>query len=179
MMMMLGQATMGLDPATVGTIIGGIIAALIGGGLIGKKSGKTEGKAEGRAEAMQIGPQPFMIELKEQFITRREFDQLAGMVAVNNTEIKGLFKETMQAIAAQNTALTKKIENQNARLTQDLKEVSAVDWDGRKAIWEQVNLQREGLAAIKANSNVAGEIGKLAEALNPHIKVQPTHPNKA
>jgi hypothetical protein len=179
MMMMLGQTTMGLDPATVGTIIGGIIAALVGGGIIGKRSGKTEGKAEGKAEALQIGPQPFMIELKEQFITRREFDQLAGMVAVNNTEIKGLFKETMQAIAAQNTALTKKIENQNARLTQDIKEMGTGDYQGRKAIWEQVNHQREDLAAIKATSNVAGEIGKLAEALSPQTKVQPTHPNKS
>ena len=174
MMHYLAQAAIALDPLTVGTIIGGIITALIGGGLIGKKSGKAEGKAE----AMQIGPQPFMVELKEQFITRREFDQLAGMVAVNNTEIKGLFKETMQAIQAQNAALTKKIENQNTRLSQEIKEMGTGDYQGRKAIWEQVNTQREDLSAIKATANVAEQIGKLADAMTNQTKVQPTHPNK-
>jgi hypothetical protein len=41
-----------------------------------------------------------------------------------------------------------------------------------------VNDQREEVAMMKVNSDVAGQIGKLAEAIAPTtIKVQPTHPS--
>jgi uncharacterized protein YoxC len=126
---------------------------------------KFKGKAEGRAEAMLIGPQPFMIELKEQFITRREFDQLASMVALTSSEMKGLFRETMKAVADQNSALDKKITNQNERLTRKIEEVASGAYQSRQKIHMNVNAQGERLAKIEERTEIKGELVAVGEVI--------------
>ncbi len=173
MMTYLSQISGDLSPGTVGTILGAVIAALVGGGFLGKKTGKVEGKAE----AMRIGPQPFMVELKQDFVTRREFEKLEVRLEVSMSEMKGLFRETMSEIKGQTTFVTKKMDGQNERLTKKIEEVASGAYQGRQRLHNTVNNQGERLATLEATSDVAGQLGKLATALSPQIKVQPTHPN--
>jgi hypothetical protein len=142
-----------------------VLGAIFAG--IARVRGKADGKAEGKAEALQVGPQPFMVELKEQFITRREFDQLAAMVAVNTTEMKGLFRETMAAMAEQSRTLSKRIENQNDRLTKEIKDMGQGAYLGRQKIHNTVNAQGERLAKVEARVELADEI---AEAIVGAVK---------
>jgi hypothetical protein len=146
-------------------------------------------KEEGRKEVAVTLPQPFEMSMKEQFVTRREFERLEANMAGNIAEIKGmmnttavemksLFRETMTAVSTQNTSLTNKIERQHKVMTEDIGKVASAAHAGRQKIWEVVNDQREEVAALKTNSNVADQIGKLAQAIStPATKIQPTHPN--
>lgn len=134
---------------------------------------KVKGKAEGKAEALQVGPQPFMVELKEQFITRREFDQLSAMVAVNATEMKGLFRETMSAMADQSRSLTKRIENQNDRLTQVIQDVAKGAYESRQKIHVKVNEQGEAIAALEAKVDISKDIADAAETLAEALTKKP------
>ncbi len=134
---------------------------------------------------------PLEVRLEKEFVTRREFErlesnmnshvaELKGIVAVNSTEMKSLFMQTMASVAAQNTSLTNKVERSNKTLSDKIEQVANGAWQGRKDLWVQVNTQREDLGALKATSNVADQIGKLAEAINPQqTRVQPTHSNPA
>jgi hypothetical protein len=133
---------------------------------------------------MKVGPQPFEVRMKEEFVTRREFERLELSLAANMAEIKGvmsgnaaemksLFRETMSAVAIQNTTLTNKIDRQNKTLTEEIGKVAGVAHAGRQKIWEVVNHQREDVAALKTNSDVAGQIAKLADVLSPKPKDQP------
>ena len=132
-------------------------------------------------------PQPFEMRLKEEFVTRREFERLEANMAGNIAEMKGmmngstarmesLFRETMSAVSTQNTSLTGKIERQNKAMTEEIGKVASAAHAGRQKIWEVVNDQREEVAMLKTNSNVADQLGKLAQAITPTaLKNQPTH----
>ena len=103
--------------------------------------------------------------------------ELKGIMAGNSTEMKSLFRETMAGVTAQSTSLTNKIERSNKTLADKIEQVASGSYQGRKVIWDQVNQQREDLGALKATANVADQIAKLADALNPpQTRVQPTHP---
>jgi len=168
----LADAGSSLSPATVGTIIGAVVVALLGGGVLGKKTGKAEGKAE----AMLIGPQPFMVELKQDFVTRREFEKLEGRLETSVTEMKGLFRETMSEMKCQTNLTLKKMDGQNERLTKKIEEVAGGAYGGRQKLWETLNPLRVEVGALQATSDVAGQLGKLAAAITPPpTKVQPTH----
>lgn len=150
-------------------ILGAVFAALL------KIKGKKEGKIEGRAEALLIGPQPFMVELKEQFITRREFDQLASMVALTSSEMKGLFRETMKAVADQNTSLDKKIASQNERLSKKIEDVASGAYQSRQKIHVTVNAHGERLSKLEERTEIRGELHAAGELIahaianpNPH-----------
>lgn len=144
-------------------------------------------KEEGRKEVSVTLPQPFEMRLKEEFVTRREFERLEANMAGNIAEMKGmmngstarmesLFRETMSAVSTQNTSLTGKIERQNKAMTEEIGKVASAAHAGRQKIWEVVNDQREEVAMLKTNSNVADQLGKLAQAITPpSLKNQPTH----
>jgi methyl-accepting chemotaxis protein len=177
-MMWLAEASNGIPPETVGAIIGAVIIALVGGGVLGKRSGKTEGRAEGKAEAMLIGPQPFKVQLKEEFVTRREFEELKGEVKQTVTKMEGLFERTMDAVTNTSNAVQKRIENQNDRLSKKIEEVASGAYRSRAEIHKNVNAQGERLAKLEATSDVAEQLSKLAEAIAPApVKIQPTHSN--
>ena len=154
-------AGLALDPITVGTIIGGVITALVGGGLIGKRTGKAEGKAE----AMQIGPQPFMVELKEAFVTRREFDRLEGVVAVNASRVEGMFRETMKEVKDLHSATAKTITKQGEKLSQDIRDVATGAYNGRQKIHQTVNSNAERLAKVEQRIETTTELKAVAESI--------------
>lgn len=136
-----------------------------------RENSLARGRIEGKAEAMQIGPQPFMVELKEQFVTRREFDRLESVIAVNTAEMKGLFRETMGALASQSSSVMKRMENQNDRITKKIEEVASGAYLGRQRLHNTQNEHTGKIAALEAVTNVAAEIEKagkvIADAIHP------------
>lgn len=155
-------------------------------GALHLKSVKATSRAEGKAEAVHVGPQPFIIQLREEFATRRELEKLeltmnshvaemkAAGISTSN-EMKVLFRETMAAMATQTESTTKMIERRHKTLSEEIAKVASGAYAGRQKIWEQVNSQREDLAGLKATKDMGVQIGKLADALAPQTKVQPTH----
>ena len=171
------QTDSGISPEAVGSIIGAVIVALIGGGVIGKKVSD--------ARKMTVGPQPFMVKMTEEFVTRREFTELKATIEKDFTKMEGLFSQTMQKVdlSAQSTQadiartsadLAGKLERQNERLT----DAVAVGIDegrkGRVALWNELNPVRSKVEAIGAKQDVAEQIGKLGEAI---LKTQPHKPS--
>ena len=71
----------------------------------------------------------------------------------------------MTAIAQQNATLTKAIQNQNERLAKKIEEFGTSAYHGRKAIWDQVNDQRDRLAAVEVHADTGIKIEKLADAI--------------
>lgn len=165
----------------VGTIIAVVVGALLGGGAWGKRIGK--------AEAQQIGPQPFIVQMAEEFVTRREFEKLEGtmnthivemkgMVNSSTAEMKGLFQQTMKEMTDQTKATNNLIERRHKTTMEEINGVASKAYEARGRIHENLNRTREELKALAATSDVAGQIGKLADAVsNPTTKVQPTHSN--
>jgi len=147
-----------ISPAAVGVIIGSIIASLFSAGLIGKKMGEGNVKAH-------IVNDPVMVRMAEEFVPRREFEKLEVAVSLNCQEAKALFAQTMAAIAQQNQQLTRTIENQNGRLTKKIEEFGSSAFRGRKEIWEQVNEQRDRLAAVEVHTDVASKLQKLGDSI--------------
>ena len=140
--------------------------------------GRTFGKAEGKAEALLLGPQPFEVQLKQEFVTRREFEKLESRLEIVVSDMKGLFRETMSEVRNTTAATMKRIDGQNDRLTKKIEDIGTGAYHGRQKLWEQVNEQRERLAGIGATTDVATQIGRLADSLSPGApKVQPTHPH--
>jgi hypothetical protein len=149
---------------------------------------KTRWKEEAKRE-VKLGPQPFEIKMREEYVTRREFERLEstmnthivdikGGISTVTEEMKGLFRETMSAVSTQNASTTKMIERRHHTSMEELGKVAQGAYQGRQKLWEQTNINREDIAAIKATSDVAGQIGKLAQVLQtPPTKVQPTHQN--
>ena len=173
----------GLSPQVVGTIIGSVILALLGGGALGRKVGKSE--------AQQIGPQPFIVQLREEFATRREMEKLESQMIAHvaemkatsvttTTEMKSLFRESMAAMTSQTTTTTNMIERRHKAVMDEIGKVASSAYQGRQKLWEQVNEQREGLAAVKATGDVAAQISKLADVLAPSAnKIQTPPSSKA
>jgi uncharacterized protein YecA (UPF0149 family) len=160
------SAANGLSPEAVGILIGGIITALVGGGLLGKRAGKTEGKAE----ALQVGPQPFMVELKETFVTRREHDRLEAMVAVNATRVEGMFRETMNEVKTLNAQTNSALIRQGERLADEIEKVAKAAYDGRQRLHNHVNSHGEKIAALSVNNDVATELARVSEVIVEAIK---------
>lgn len=168
MMQLLAQAA-GSQPvndsfstATLLAILGGL------GTLIGAIGTVIHGKnqrAAGKAEVTQIGPQPFMVELKETFVTRREHDRLEALVAVNATRVEGMFRETMTEVKNLNATTNKTLIRQGERLSQEIKDVATGAYLGRQKIHTSVNANAERLSKVEERADVASEIGKMSEAI--------------
>lgn len=176
LMMVLANAPVssGISPEMVGTIIGAVIVALIGGGVLGKRVGKNEGKAE----AMQIGPQPFMVEMKETFVTRREFDRLEGMVAVNASRVEGMFRETMKEVKDLNAATQKQIVRQGEKLSDEIEKVAKAAYEGRQRLHNNVNELGRETAAMKVKNDVTTELKHVADTIVEAIKETKKPPTK-
>jgi hypothetical protein len=95
--------------------------------------------------------------------------EIKGVMAGSSAEMKSLFRETMSAVATQNTTLSNKIDRQNKSLSEEIGKVASAAHAGRQKIWEVVNDQREEVAALRVHSDVATQIGKLAEAIQPDL----------
>jgi hypothetical protein len=158
-------ASPGISPEMVGTIIGSVIIALIGGGFLGKRSGKAEGKAEGKTEAMMMGPQPFIVQLKEEFPTRREFDKLEGMVLASAVKTETAVEKLVELNRQQSAQTDKRIANQNDRLTKQIAEMGSGAYQGRQKIHVIQNQHAERIAALEANAEVAAKLDRLADAI--------------
>lgn len=195
MMIYLAAAVAGADNETLKTVLAvlgwvtSFAVAIIGALTIKsvKTAARAEGKSAGKEEAMQIGPQPFIVQLREEFATRRELDrveaamnthivEIKGSLATASTEMKGLFNETMKAMGEQTKATNNLIERRHKATMEDINSVASKAYEARGRIHVNLNATREELKELKAVSNVADQIGKLADALSPsQTKVQPTH----
>lgn len=152
----------GLDPAMVGTIIASVIVALISGGFLGKKvSDQTR---------MTIDPQPLLVKMQEEFVSRREFDKLEVTVAVNATKAEGYFREASNEMRQAVSSMAKSLERQNERLTAEIGKVASGAYEGRQRIHAKVNEQGEQIASLRSQMNVAGELAQVGEAISTALK---------
>jgi len=176
MMMQLAEisAGSGISPEAVGIIIASVITALLGGGYLGKKSGKSEGKAEGKAEAMQVGPQPFIVQLREEFATRRELDKLETTILSSAVKTEAAFEKFAELTAKQNDNLSKRLVSQSDRLSKQINEVGSGAYQGRNRIHVTQNEHTAQIAALQANIDMAKAIDRLADAIKPPMHAQLT-----
>ena len=149
----------GISPGAVGTILGGVLVALVGGGILGKKVEASR--------KVTIDPQPLEIDLKERFVTRREFEKHELRVEVSLGEIKGILNGTSAKMEALFERTMDTIEKRDKSTAAKLDSISTGAYRGRQKLWEQTNASREDVAGLKATSDVANQIGKLAEAIQP------------
>ncbi len=166
----------GISAQDVGTIIATIILGLLGGGFIGKKVSD--------AKKMTIEPQPFMVKMTEEFVTRREFSELKAEIRNDFTKIEGLFGQTMQKVELTNQAtaariekqsedLGGKLERQNERLADAIADGIEEGRKGRVALWNELNPLRGEVKALEATQDVAEQLGKLGDALMKAIPPKP------
>ena len=123
-------AAAGVPVEAVGAIVAAVVMALLGGGVLGKKvsdSSKTT-----------IDPQPLMVKMSEEFVTRREFDNLENRMAGDVREMKGLFREIMA-----------KIDERDERLSKSIQATAENAYQGRGKIWEKVNDQAARLKSVE------------------------------
>ena len=141
-------------------ILGWVTAfvSMIGTGIlvpILKNKWQSQAKAE-----VQIGPQPFMIEFKKDFITRAEHE-------VYRAEVRADFQRMEGSILR----MSDKVETKHMELLATIERAAKTGVDGRVHLWEAMKPLSNEVAALKATSNVAAQHEKLANALTPN------HPN--
>lgn len=174
--------------------IGGLILT-----WVKRKDLRDQGAKEQEQRTVTITGQPLIVQLREEFATRRELEKLEATMTGHVSEMKAtsnlaaarmesLFEKTMTAMQGQNTSLTNKIERQNKSLTEEIGKVASGAYQGRQRIHHTMQEQAERIhdqhkdhgeriAKIEAATDVAKQLGKLAESINPPVKVQPTHSN--
>lgn len=158
---MLATASNGIPPETVGIILASVITALIGGGFLGKKVSDST--------RTTIDPQPLMVKMQEDFVTRREFDKLETLVAVNAAKSEGYLRQASEQMSTAVSTLIKSMERQNERLSVKIEEVAKAAFEGRRRIHDNVNEQGEQIAKLQERTEISGELaevgGKIAEAI--------------
>ena len=173
------------DVMISGEWLTGIVVAIIGalGGVW------VKAKSDGKKEAQMIGPQPFEVQLKAEFVTRREFEKLENTMLSNVAEMKAtaamsslkmesLFSQAVTAMTAQTKSTNATIERRHNAVMEEINSVAEKAYAARGRIHETTREHGERLAAAEVNGNVAAAIGKLADAICPSgVKVQPTHPH--
>ena len=122
---------------------------------------KTRWQAQAKAEVV-VGPQPFMIEFKKEFLTRGEHD-------VYRAEVRSDFQRMESSILR----MSDKVETKHLELLATIERAAKTGVDGRVHLWEALKPMGNELAALKATSNVAAQLEKLAGAIssqstNPH-----------
>lgn len=136
----------GMDPVMVGTMLGSMLVALVGGGLIGKKVSDVT--------KTQVGPQPFIVDFKKEFITRAEHD-------VYRAEVRADF----QRVEANFLRVSDKVETKHMELLLTIERAAKTGVDGRVALWNEIKPMGNEIAALKATSNVAQQLEKLGATL--------------
>lgn len=130
-----------------------------------KKSWQEKAKAE-----VVLGPQPFEVRMKEEFVTRREFEKFEARMEVSVEEMKGLFKQTMMNLETRDANLAERMERRDKQLQARIDQFGTSAYDGRRKLWDQVNEQRETLAAVKQSTDVVGQIDRLVDAMTPALE---------
>ena len=151
------SAAAGISPEMVGGIVAAVVTALVGGGLAGKKIAETR---------VKITNDPVRVAMAEDFVTRREFERLEVLVAVNATKSEGYLRQANEQMASSVAMLSKALERQNERLVKKIEEFGSSAYHGRKAIWDQVNEQRERVSRMEVHADTGEKIEKLAGALH-------------
>lgn len=148
------------------------VVAVVGAVLVKttRDSSKAEGKAEGRAEAMTVGPQPFMVELKESFATRREFERLEATMENNSTRTEASVDKLAEILAKQNESLSKRLVSQGDRLRKEMGEIAGGAYQGRQRLHATQNDHTARIAALEARDDMAKGLGKLGEAIVTALK---------
>jgi hypothetical protein len=155
-------ANAGFSPQDVGAVIATLLGGLIAGGFVGKKvsdSNKTT-----------IDPQPLLVKMQEEFVSRREFDKLEVTVALNATKAEGYFREASNEMRQAVSSMAKSLERQNERLTSEISKVAGAAYEGRQRIHAKVNDLGEQIAALRSQINVAGELAEVGEAIVETMK---------
>lgn len=147
MMTILAQAAgSGLSPETVGLIIGSVIVALISGGVLGKKVSDST--------RTTIDPQPLRVEMAKEFLTREEHNVYRAEVRADIKKLETNYER-----------MTDRVDTKHLELLQTIERAAKTGVDGRVAIWEDLKPLSREVAALKANSNVAEQLAKLADTL--------------
>lgn len=137
----------------VGIIIGAVVAALIGGGVAGKKIAESK---------VTVGPQPFIVDMQKEFLTRAEHD-------VYRAEVKSDFMR----LSAEIKHNAERVDTKHLELLMTIERAAKTGVDGRVALWKELKPLGREVAALQATSNVAEQLAKLAESMktsNSHGK---------
>lgn len=137
-------ASNGVDPQTVGLIIASIIGSLITGGFVGKKV----------SDKVHVGPQPFVVEMKREFITRDEHNQFRAEMRADFIRMEGTINR-----------MSDKVETKHLELLATIERAAKTGVDGRVALWNEIKPLQQEVAALKATTNVAAQLEKLGASI--------------
>lgn len=186
-MMALVTLATATPPAAEMISIGALVMLLTAmGTFVGTIFKRDKIRENAKREVVALGPQPFIVQMREEFATRRELEKLEntmsrdmaeikGINALTSAEMKSLFRETMAEVKALTAGSVKRADGQHERLTKKIEDVASGAYQSRGKIHQTVNNQGERISKLEATSDVAGHLGKLATALNPPTKIQPVH----
>jgi hypothetical protein len=127
----------------VSTFVVGVLGAVL------RSQAKNQGIAEGK-KRVQIEPQPLMVMLQEEFVRRGEFKDLKDGLS----KLEGLLAATNE-----------KVERKHLELLATIELAAKTGRDGRVALWDELKPMGKQLAALTATSDVANQLGKLADSL--------------
>jgi hypothetical protein len=114
---------------------------------------KNKWQAQAKAEVV-VGPQPFIVDFKKEFITRAEHD-------VYRMEVRADF----QRVEANFQRMSDKVETKHLELLATIERAAKTGVDGRVHLWEALKPLGNEVAALKATSNVAQQLEKLGATL--------------
>jgi hypothetical protein len=127
------------------------VVAILGAILVPVFKARWESKAKSE---MSIGPQPFIVDFKKEFLTRAEHEVYLAEVRADFQRMEGTILR-----------MSDKVETKHLELLATIERAAKTGVDGRVHLWEALKPLGNEVAALKATSNVAEQLAKLATAI--------------
>jgi hypothetical protein len=149
-----------------------------------RATAKQQGKAEGKAEALQIGPQPFEVAVREQYVTRAECLACKTDMTATVREMRSMYDKTnalfmerdersQERTKTMGEMLSSKIGELAERVHTRINELEETGGERRRRIHDKINEHADLLSRIDARTDVSKAIGKLGAAMMTLAKNPP------
>lgn len=110
------------------------------------------------------------LELKKEFVTRREFEKHEVQVGAMVSEIKGTVQTGSSKMEMLYERTADAMEKRDRSLSDKIEKVADDAYHGRKGLHAKTNQNCEDIAALKAKGDVAEKIVQGVESLAEQIK---------
>lgn len=127
------------------TVVIALITAIVGG---------VGGNHLGKKSKMTIEPNPLNVNVTDQFVSRREFDEFRGLVGTNFAEVKGLIQRSND-----------NVERKHFQLLETIEAAAKNGVNGRVALWDEVKENGKDIAALTSRVDIAGGLEKLLKEM--------------
>jgi hypothetical protein len=150
-------AAVAADTMVSGAWVTGFVGTVIASVFAGMKVAQNK--------KMQMGPQPFEVDVRKSYVTREECLACKNESRSDVREMRALYEKTVVLFQTSNEKLSDQIKTLAVTTHTQMLELSDEGAERRRRIHDKLNTQGDLLSHIDARTDVSKSIGKLGSAI--------------